>query len=922
MFPSGALKLVSSRRRRTLRALAVVLLCLTAAASSLALAQAAFQQAPPAAAAAPPAIAVDSFRYRVGDTLHLSGQNLEPNATYSVTLTPPAEAEEEPRALEVTTDAAGGLRVDAQLRNAGSYIVGLAGPGIDARLTVQVEGPAGQAAPGAAQPGAAGQEAETPPASDEPDQAEEPRSEPSEQAAPGDEPGEEPEGQPEDEPGGQPEDELGGRPEDEPGDQLGGEPSEQPADRTSEEPDDATGPAGEQEAERPASLATRPDVELGDEGLVATIDGDEVWSLRFGPDSGESAGLLEQDDVILVGHGNHLLEVDAADGTVMRRDRLPAQIEDITRAAGRVVVAVRYASGETEELPWPLANDAARAFDPDPELYDWLENEADVADPAAQLERDPTNPWLYLAVAEDQPARRATLRRAALARAATFYEYGRLANDFMQQPDRDLDLAAQAMNLALQDFVDRGYRAELLFDESAAEAYGFPAPSLRAALDRDDAEAADFWAPYALRLSSGDAATSALLADYAGDLRSRGRAEEASRWQELAASTRRFEVRSTLERAARSLGSTGWYGVIALLVAILALHITLAAKYWRAQTENLALRAEAGRGGGRAARMFTLRYAAFTEKIVLLLLFAAVIALAALTGWVEHSGELPAGLGSGSLANPTSRALLVENLPEGAERAFVLGYAAQTAGDEERAVELYRDLSDDADAMNNLGVIRNDDELFRLALELRPEHPEAAYNLGLEENPSPLMAAYAADAPLLAAPDRSALASAAGGDYLAALGAAFTNPWSALTELRALEPHWLWVAIVVLFLLWVAWTILTLLIPRPATARTAPRTFLYHLLALLLPGSGLADELWGVVLLVPWAIFGIDTLLHFFAFQAQPTFPLMTDLVVLGVIYLINTVAFIVEYGSYRRRMRDLRAERAAPEYGLSDRDI
>src|SRR5690606_17634930 len=164
----------------------------------------------------------------------------------------------------------------------------------------------------------------------------------------------------------------------------------------------------------------------------------------------------------------------------------------------------------------------------------WLENEADVADPAAQLVRDPTNPWLYLAVAEDQPARRATLRRAALAQAATSYESGRLANDFMQQPGRYLDLATQALKLALQ----------------------------------------------------------ALLADYAGDLRSRGRAEEASRWQELAASTRRFEVRSTLERAARSLGSTGWYGVIALLVAILALHITLAAKYWRAQTENLALRAE------------------------------------------------------------------------------------------------------------------------------------------------------------------------------------------------------------------------------------------------------------------------------------------------------------------------------------------
>src|SRR5690606_23018771 len=166
---------------------------------------------------------------------------------------------------------------------------------------------------------------------------------------------------------------------------------------------------------------------------------------------------------------------------------------------------------------------------------------------------------------------------------------------------------------------------------------------------------------------------------------------------------------------------------------------------------------------------------------------------------------------------------------------------------------------------------------------LDPGHPEASFNLGLEVNPSPLLATYRPDEPLLAAPDRTTLTRAAGGDHLAALGAAFTNPWAALTGLRAFGPYWLWVGVVVLFLAWIAWTVITLLIPRPASARTAPRTFLYHLLALLLPGSGLADELWGVVLLLPWAIFGIDTLLHFFAFPARPTYPLTTDLVVLAV---------------------------------------
>src|SRR5690606_16798775 len=150
-----------------------------------------------------------------------------------------------------------------------------------------------------------------------------------------------------------------------------------------------------------------------------------------------------------------------------------------------------------------------------------------------------------------------------------------------------------------------------------AEAYGFPTAGLRQALAGDDSEAADFWAPWAYRLAGADATAGGLLADYADELRASGRSEEASSWAERSTSGRRFEVRSTVERAARALGSTGWYGVTALLAAIVALHLTLAAKYSRAQSENLALRAQAGRSDGRSARLFTLRYATTTEKIVL-----------------------------------------------------------------------------------------------------------------------------------------------------------------------------------------------------------------------------------------------------------------------------------------------------------------
>jgi len=884
MFPSGAPTSTSTKHQGVLGLLAVVAVCLVAASAAFATAQ----LPPPAASQGTPSIALDSFTYEVGDTLHLSGQNLEPNATYTVSLVPPEGSSEEERTLEVSTDVRGGLRVDALLRNAGSYTVSLSGPRIDARLTVQV---------GANEQGGAAQE----------DGAQE-----------------------------------GARQEDEPQDGAAQEEGAQEDDAQEDGAQDDAAPGAEPQQpegadeqpepgaeEAPAAGSARPDVAIVGDAVVAEVDGEEAWRLDFGSSSGGTDGLLQRDGTVLVGHGNHVLEIDAATGTVTRRDRLPAKVGAIEASNGEVVggvtVTVRYASGATELLPWPPDETATHAFDTDPELFGWLEREADVRDPVAQLAKDPTNPWLYLAAAEEQPQRLIALRRNALARAQTFYEYGRLANAFLAQPNRDLELAAQTMDAALDDFVARGYRGSLLFDEAASAAYGFPASSLRDALERSDDEAVDFWAPWLYRLTSDAAPTSnTLLAAYADDLRSRARAEEAATWDERARGGQRFEIRSTLQRAARALGSTGWYGVIALLVAILALHLTLAAKYWRAQTVHLAARAEVGHDPGRTARFFTLRYATITEKLVILLLFAAVLVMAALTGWVRNSDDLPAGLGFGSLASVTSQETIEQSLPPGPERAYLLGYAAQTAGDEERATALYRELSEDADAMNNLGVLRGDDELYRLALELEPRHPEASYNLGLvEEHPSRLLAAYRPGEPLLAAPARGELRRASGGNYLAALGAAFTNPWTTLTQLRALSPQWLWIALVVLFLVWVAWTIITLLIPRPASARNAPRTLLYHVLALLLPGSGLADELWGILLLVPWAIFGIDTLIHFFAFSAEPTFPLRTDLIVLAVIYLLNIVAFIVESVSYRRRMRELKREAALPrrEYGLSDLD-
>lgn len=895
MSPSGA---ASGVKAPSLSTLLVWLLALASVGAATA--------APPPAQGTP-MVMVDAFEYGLGDTLTVRGSGLEPGADYVVTLTSPAgEATE----TTVAATQTGTLTSRTVLDEAGAWTVALSGPRVTARLGVRVVGASAEGP--APEDDGEPEEGRTPEAEAEPEEqapeggagAAEQEGEPgaAEQAGePGaaEQEGEagaaEPRGEPEDAAPGQGDEELPG--------------SEAPGGQRDGLPGESVPPPAQ------ARAAIEVAIDRGD--VVGRRSGVEAWRLTFGANSGETAGLLVRDETALVGHGNHLLQVDRLTGAVLRRERLPAQVTDVSEGEEGLVVTVRYSRGEEVALPWPPQRPLA--FDPDPALYSWLRAEAGVPDPAAQLSRDPTNPWLYVAAARQRPDSADTLRRSALGQARTFYELAQLAQELMAGPQRDADLATEAMLEALRDFTARGYRASLLLEPDLVDAYGFPQVGLRQALTSGDREAADFWAGWVHQLAGdGLPDAGALLGEYAAALQDAGDAEAASVWRERAAAVGGADPMTTLERAAAAVGSTGWYGVTALLVAVLALHLTLVAKYWRAQTLTLRQRRESGRATSPVSRAFTLRYATFTEKLVVLLLFAAMVAVAALSGWVDATDGLPAELGSGSLATPTSVALL-QRAADNPDRAFALAFAAQSAGDDETATALYRELLNDADAMNNLGVLRGDPELFRLALDIEPRHPEASFNLGEAANPSRLMQSFQPDAPLLAAPDQGRLTRAFGGSPWAALGAAFTNPFTALDDLRPFETRWLWTAVVVLFLAWVAWTVLSLFFPRPQAARNAPRTFVYHLLALLLPGSGLADELWGVLLLVPWAIFGTDLLRHLGYLPGAPALAYDTDLIALVAIYVVNTVAFAVEFSSYRRRMRDLATEHPelAAAYGL-----
>jgi hypothetical protein len=171
------------------------------------------------------------------------------------------------------------------------------------------------------------------------------------------------------------------------------------------------------------------------------------------------------------------------------------------------------------------------------------------------------------------------------------------------------------------------------------------------------------------------------------------------------------------------------------------------------------------------------------------------------------------------------------------------------------------------------------------------------------------------------APSPATLRAAVAERWSAAIGSAFRAPWSLLDDhQRPLGlPHWTWPAQLLLFWAFALWHLLWLPIPRPRYALNAPRPLTYQLAALLIPGAGQADELYGILMVIPWAIFGIDALLQLSGGVSPLGIPLQAAGVVLAVIYALNVLAWAIEFGAVRRRMQAfmLAEPELAREYGL-----
>src|SRR5690606_3278568 len=134
------------------------------------------------AAQGTPSIAVDSFTYTAGDSVTLTGRGLEPNAVYTVTLTPPASSGASPRVSEARASSLGNLSRNEVLDVAGVWTVELVGPRMNAQLRITVEpDPAAEGQPTPmteAEPAGADQSTTEAPVAPEPDDETEARETP------------------------------------------------------------------------------------------------------------------------------------------------------------------------------------------------------------------------------------------------------------------------------------------------------------------------------------------------------------------------------------------------------------------------------------------------------------------------------------------------------------------------------------------------------------------------------------------------------------------------------------------------------------------------------------------------------------------------------------------------------------------------
>ena len=654
----------------------------------------------------------------------------------------------------------------------------------------------------------------------------------------------------------------------------------------------------------PLAPANRPVVTAAAGVVTASLGSRVLWSLR----TSSSVAPVQTSDGVSVVAGGSVILLDAATGVAKARALLPGPVRSLDVNANRVTAVAEPSPGVTERFVLSGGHPLGRVvFTKNSNLLTPLEAEASVglgssrplfpADPNAALAvlgareaRDATNPFTLIfkgAAFERSGGYDAALEsyRRALQLNAPFPVVIREAA--MLESLRHPDLADVALQLAHSDWAGRGYDPGFAVSQSAMLVWGDPLGTARRLFQANDAVRGAAWLSFLRSTMPRFEGHSRAYQEYAKWLDFQGRGGEAVDWQSFDHELSAGDPFALGEQGLRTVSALALSAGLVLLFAYLALWFALALKYAPAQRDDLA--PIGGAWGGwsrafarRAAHMLAL-YHSIPEKLVLLTLLA--LGVGALGLW-SYSLRASSALSADALRTGTLGGSAYWSGWAG--RQSVLGgsyldaLASQLDGDTVSAEGRYRVLSDEAEAVNNLGAIfAARDEIgaaraaYGRALTLNPDLSAAARNLGL--SPAGYRVTFhnsiAPDSPMLAVPEPGDLAGLVVGSPIGEYSRIVANPWSYLNGLPLRISALAMAVLSVFLLILAALGVLALVLPRPRRSRTVAGSLAYNIAALLIPGAALADDVWGLMLLAPWA-----ALLAVVAVSGANTSNLATDL--------------------------------------------
>ncbi len=697
-----------------------------------------------------------------------------------------------------------------------------------------------------------------------------------------------------------------------------------------------------------ATEVTKPEITLGPDALEAKRSGVILWRISPAPTS-----VVTVARGVLVAEGASVTLRAADTGQVLERSFLSGKVMLLEPSGADVRASVQLDSGIREGFtlrgpegkPVPVER---VTYPPSKALLATLEPERNLnlTQLRAMVNLDPNNPLLLANFAaalerDKQPVPALEQFRKALSKAEPFFVSIRLAAllERFNQPD----LADEALRRARVQYAKSGYDPAFRVNQSALSTWGDPLGTARSLFKSGNAKRGGVWLEFLRNTMPRFAGFDAAYVEYATWLQSQGNPGEAEQWSEFNRQLAQGTSFRLGEHSPSRIAGLSLAAALALLLAYFALQLVLTAKYWGVQSKDL--KPFGGRfGAWRRAPFQRLRFAmpaykTFTERFVLLILLASVLALLVVHNWGVRSRIALAEptLSQGTLGGAGFWAKYADQ-PATSSGDALRALAAQLDGDLERASRFAKNAPSSALAINNLGVIssmRNDTATataqYREALKLDPNAMAPAYNLG--NAPSGFRATFhsatRAGQPMLAVPEPKELVSTIAGDLSSEFSSLGRDPWKYLSTLSLpgfLQlPSWALQLIGATLLVLAVGNLLWLIVPRPASTRLAPRGFMYELLAVLVPGTGLADEVWGLFLLAPWAaILGAFALYNSGYASLAPTLfapssPLgiarapgwidlgSLELWLLGalaVIYVINLLAWFLEFIGYRRKLR------------------